>query len=446
MVVDKLDAAVVGIEEFVGNRTRLVVHGCIKTKPEDFVVREISEAGDVVDFSDESDCLPTEREREVVLKKLEVAQKEKRERLVFDEPANGWRTALTELIGAKSVQDVENVMRGQTEECSLVSPVEFRARVYLQVCIQNCFPGLDCKMQKFSMSGDQHETQHVKVLLDPIYKKFRDGGMTLENCDRLLTFLRKGASDPSVSTGIELEHDDTREARTVLHRLIAKISSSFKTKTETRNGVQRLVVYFMPKSVKKRKRSQPQEYLRFVLQKTNEEHFTCFDRLARHLRRPLSAFSYAGTKDKTAITFQHVVVTGVEADRLLSVNNHESGALTGIRVGDLKYVETPMSLGGSNGNRFSIMIRGLSSVTECTSDVLRTSLDSTLSNIKCKGFVNYFGFQRVGAPTNSVRAHHIGQKIVAGNYEDALRLILAVQDSDSDDAAKAKQLYLESGD
>lgn len=49
-------------------------------------------------------------------------------------------------------------------------------------------------------------------------------------------------------------------------------------------------------------------------------------------------------------------------------------------------------------------------------------------------------------PTNTVRAHHIGEKIIACKWEEALRLILAVQDGDSEDGAKAKQLYLESRD
>ncbi|KAI9989662.1 hypothetical protein PInf_019947 [Phytophthora infestans] len=446
MVEIKLDGAVVGIEEFVNNHEGcLIVHGHIKTKPEDFVVREISAAGEVVDFSEESYRLPTETERDAILKKIEAQQKQKNEKLSFDEPADGWRTALVELIGAKGFKDVESVATSKTNEYYLASPTEFQDRIYLQVCIQNCFPGLDCKIQKVSASSDQDKVQ-IQVVQDSVYKKFLDGGMTLENCDRLLEFLRKGANDPEASKGLELEHEDSKEARTALHRLIAKNSSSFKTKTEARNGIQRLVVHFMPKTNKKRKRSQAQVYLRFVLQKTNEEHFACFDRLARHLRRPLSAFSYAGTKDKAAVTFQHVVVTGVTPHQLVGVNSDESGATTGVRVGDLKYVETPMSLGGANGNRFSIVLRRLSAESECTAEMIRSSLESALDNIKCHGFVNYFGFQRVGMPSKTVRAHQIGAKIIAGKWEEALKLILTVHEGDSDDAAQAKRHYLESGD
>ncbi|KAE8911849.1 hypothetical protein PF005_g4700 [Phytophthora fragariae] len=445
-----LDGSAVGIEAFVdASKGRLIVRGRIKSKPEDFVVREISAAGEVVGFSDKSDRVPTESERDDVLKKIEEAsQKQKKERLVFDEPADGWRAALTELIGAEACENVASVAYGRLVECFLSSPTEFRDRVYLQNCIQNCFPGLDCKLQKALSIEDQAEEQQIQVVLDHVYKKFRDGGVAIENCDCLLAFLRKGADDPPGAKGLELEHEDTKEARTTLHRVIAKNSSSFKTKTETRNGVQRLIVHFLPKNGKKRKRSQPQAYLRFVLQKTNQEHFACFDKLARWLHRPLSAFSYAGTKDKTAITFQHVVASGVAPDRLLGVNNAtcKEDASTGIRVGDLQYVETPMALGGASGNRFSIVIRGLSDEMEPSSKTIQSTLESALENIKHQGFANYFGFQRVGLPTNTVRAHHIGEKIIASKWEEALRLILAAQDSDSEDGAKAKQLYLESRD
>lgn len=66
---------------------------------------------------------------------------------------------------------------------------------------------------------------------------------------------------------MELIHEDSKEARTLLHRLISKHSSCFKTKTETRGAVQKLVVLFSDRNTKKRKRSQPEVYLQFVLQK-----------------------------------------------------------------------------------------------------------------------------------------------------------------------------------
>uniref|UniRef100_M4B462 TRUD domain-containing protein n=1 Tax=Hyaloperonospora arabidopsidis (strain Emoy2) TaxID=559515 RepID=M4B462_HYAAE len=407
-----LDGAKVGIKEFIDNSNdRLVVRGCIKTKPDDFIVREISAAGEVVELNEESNCLPSESERTAILKKLEAGQqKEKKERLEFDDPVAGWPAALMEMVGATGFREVESVVTRKTEEFLVASPMTLKERAFLQVCIQ-------------------------------------DGGMAQENCNRLLTFLRKGASDQTIVKGLELEHEDTKEARTALHRLIAKSSSCFRTKTEVRNNVQRLVVYFLAKKRnQKRKRSQPQVYLRFVLQKTNLEHFSAFDKLACRVRHPLSAFSYAGTKDKTAITFQHVAVSGVDPHQLLNVNTTEDNATAGLRVGNLKYVETPIALGGSNGNRFAIVVWGLSSDTHCPAEMIRSILESALKNIEYHGFANYFGFQRVGLPTNTVRAHHIGEKMIASKWEEALRLILAVRPAESEDAAKAKRHYLESGD
>lgn len=75
-----------------------------------------------------------------------------------------------------------------------------------------------------------------------------------------------------------------------------------------------------------------------VVIETNMEHFACFEKLARDLKRPVSAFSYAGVKDKVAVTSQHVVVQGVEPKALLAVN---SGA-SGLRVGNLEYVGAPL--------------------------------------------------------------------------------------------------------
>lgn len=85
-----------------------------------------------------------------------------------------------------------------------------------------------------------------------------------------------------------------------------------------------------------------------ALEQTNTEHFACFDKLARDLKRPLSAFTYAGTKDKVAVTYQHVVVQGVDPAALLALNASSSStmdtehAASGIRIGHLQYVSEPL--------------------------------------------------------------------------------------------------------
>lgn len=82
---------------------------------------------------------------------------------------------------------------------------------------------------------------------------------------------------------------------------------------------------------------------------TNYEHFSCVEKLSRLLRCPQSAFAYAGTKDKTAVTYQHVTVRGVRPEQLLALNRAELSSETNVRsagssfeIGDLAYVSAPM--------------------------------------------------------------------------------------------------------
>lgn len=57
----------------------------------------------------------------------------------------------------------------------------------------------------------------------------------------------------------------------------------------------------------------------------------------------MSAFSVAGTKDKVAITYQHVVVAqGVTPRQLLELNRRADNERSRIRVGKLEYVGAPM--------------------------------------------------------------------------------------------------------
>jgi tRNA pseudouridine13 synthase len=53
----------------------------------------------------------------------------------------------------------------------------------------------------------------------------------------------------------------------------------------------------------------------------------------------------------------------------------------GIKVGNFEYVEKPLSLGATKGNRFEVTLRALSAATA----------------LRAFGFVNYFGLQRFGS-------------------------------------------------
>lgn len=206
-------------------------------------MREISASNDVVTLrADDKDAfrVPTADERAAVLQAKLAAHNSKRaqrnEKLVFDEPPNGWRAALRETLGDARAQDVEAVANEALGECLLDAPSEFRDRVFVQVCVQvrplrslvqsmatgattdshtcvylldgpsfavsqNCFPGLDCKLRKPEDDAGSDAVTQIHVALDPMYKKFRTGGMSAANCVRLLDYLRKGAGDVDAARG-----------------------------------------------------------------------------------------------------------------------------------------------------------------------------------------------------------------------------------------------------
>lgn len=94
-------------------------------------------------------------------------------------------------------------------------------------------------------------------------------------------------------------------------------------------------------------------------------------------------------------------------------------------------------------DRFTITIRDLSIAENAE---LKETLAANIQHVKSVGFINYFGFQRVGLPSFAIRPHHIGEKMIAGNWRDAVRLLLALDKRDSADIRMAKQAYLDKGD
>lgn len=141
--------ACVGIRAFLlreNEQSVVQVQGRIKAQPEDFVVREISADHEVLDLpeQDGDERVPTEQDREAVLQRLIAAKEaaavsssaQKKPRMEFAEPAQGWRHALSETIGESNVASVTEVAAQSREQWLLDAPTEQRDRIFLQICIQ----------------------------------------------------------------------------------------------------------------------------------------------------------------------------------------------------------------------------------------------------------------------------------------------------------------------
>ena len=159
------------------------------------------------------------------------------------------------------------------------------------------------------------------------------------------------------------------------------------------------------------------------------------NRMVRLMSRSMGVsrdrIGFAGTKDKRAVTTQLMSVYGPPElfDKIdlkdLEVRDIYRGA-RGIGIGDLI------------GNEFEITVR------DCTMDpsTIKDTVDADISTIrKTGGFPNYFGVQRFGA----VRpvTHLVGERLVRGDIEGAVRTYISFTTPEEDEALQLKRKELE---
>ncbi|TGZ62144.1 hypothetical protein CRM22_007598 [Opisthorchis felineus] len=179
--------------------------------------------------------------------------------------------------------------------------------------------------------------------------------------------------------------------------------------------------------------SKGRRYCRFVLYKEGKDTISAIRLLSSYLRLNPGYFAYAGTKDKRAITTQFVTVKDVDSKRLAALNSR----LQGLRVGNFSYVPTPLFLGDLDGNRFTVVLRSISSPDSIITD----AIDSWRYN----GFVNYYGLQRFGHSAKS-KSFEIGKHLLRGEWTHAIDLILIPTFADLPMVRQTKEEFLISGD
>ncbi|CAL5229719.1 g13095 [Coccomyxa viridis] len=175
------------------------------------------------------------------------------------------------------------------------------------------------------------------------------------------------------------------------------------------------------------------KFCRFVLYKENMDSSHALGCIARLLHIQQSSLSVAGTKDKRAVTVQHVTAFKVTPGRLAQLNR----CMRGIRVGNFEPVQEQLHLGDALGNRFEITLRDVVAPT------LQAVADAAEA-LRSKGFVNYFGLQRFGAGVNAT--HHVGRELIKGNWKEAVRLLMSGHEGERADSAQARKLFLEDED
>jgi tRNA(Glu) U13 pseudouridine synthase TruD len=191
------------------------------------------------------------------------------------------------------------------------------------------------------------------------------------------------------------------------------------------------------------------QYVRFVMEKVGLDGSSALAKLMAATRRPAKTFSFAGMKDRWAVTIQAGTAYHTFPDELARVNAKEDL----IRVGNCSMTDTELVMGRLWGNEFGIVVRDLAVPEDTLAELSRADLEAELSGLGVplpKGeahlphlraavvaarcirdwgengflFANYFGSQRFG--TGGVSTHEVGIDVLRGHFHAAACDVLGI--------------------
>ena len=147
------------------------------------------------------------------------------------------------------------------------------------------------------------------------------------------------------------------------------------------------------------------QYLILRLTKRNWEQQRLVKEMAKALGISHRRISWAGTKDRNAVTSQYISIHRLEPDAL------ERITLPDVRLEMVGRSDHPLALGELTGNRFTIRIR------DCDPIGLAGRVDE-VARAAGSGFPNYVGIQRFGVMRPVT--HLVGERILRGDLEGAV--------------------------
>ncbi|KAJ8656284.1 hypothetical protein O0I10_008078 [Lichtheimia ornata] len=177
------------------------------------------------------------------------------------------------------------------------------------------------------------------------------------------------------------------------------------------------------------------EYLQFHVYKSGVENAKAVSWIAQYAGVKEGKIGFAGTKDARAVTVQAMTIQKARVKNLLQAREELNER--NIYIGDFNYVPNGLTLGDLKGNRFSIVLRDVSGISE--QEIVR-SVDSLKEN----GFINYFGMQRFG--TGAIMTHEIGYQILKKEFQEACELILKPRPGERTDFENARIKWQETKD
>ena len=147
------------------------------------------------------------------------------------------------------------------------------------------------------------------------------------------------------------------------------------------------------------------EYAYYRLKKIDRNTVDVVRELANRFRLPVKNITFAGLKDKNAVTEQYLAIKGLKNPPQMVEGNNYKLTLVG-------FSDKPLQLGEFKGNYFEIVVRNVSKAE-------RERAERNLPFIAKYGFANYFGEQRFGSIKNA--REFIVKLLLRHDYEGALK-------------------------
>lgn len=150
----------------------------------------------------------------------------------------------------------------------------------------------------------------------------------------------------------------------------------------------------------------------FYLVKRNLDSIQAIRRLSRSMGVSYKRFSYAGIKDRRAVTSQRVSFRGPVQDLI-------GREISGVQILHPYRAKQSIVPGALQGNRFTIAIREVG----LTAKEAQTRVESTQKEIQSAGgALNFYGPQRFGIIRPNT--HLIGKQLILENYQKAIQILL----------------------
>ena len=167
------------------------------------------------------------------------------------------------------------------------------------------------------------------------------------------------------------------------------------------------------------------KFTHFILQKQEWGTLDALRAIGRQLGCGIKRFSYAGMKDRNALTTQLCGAYNIPPERILSVKVKD------ITINGAWHASDKVRMGQLSGNRFTIVAEGMRENAEETVNAIASDAN--------KKFPNYFGEQRFGMRGNS---HLMGAHIAQGDFEKAAMEYVCGEGDEENESAKSARARL----